>query len=147
MPVFLFKDDSHLIIPSGIDPLAEMAMTCNGAFPVTSPNSNEFIFNEPRLHRAVIPAANGISNASSLARIYALLISDIQDKGEKTTCLLSQKTSQLATENVTPPNEPDRILFGLTTKFARGGFELCGDVFKVLGEDGFGHRGEISSDV
>ncbi|CAF1039951.1 unnamed protein product [Rotaria sordida] len=106
-----------------------------------SPNSNEFIFNQRRVHQAVIPAANGISNAHSLARIYALLIGDVNENGNKTTCLLSKKTLKLTTENMTPPNEPDRMLFGLSTKFSSGGFELHSDIFNLPGEDGFGHRG------
>ncbi|CAF3110018.1 unnamed protein product [Rotaria sp. Silwood2] len=116
-------------------------MSCSGAFPMTSPNSDESIFNERRIHQAVMPAVNGISNAHSLARIYALLIGDVNENGNKTACLLSKKTLKLATKNVTPANEHDQILFGLTTKFSRGGFGLHSDFFNVLGEDGFGHHG------
>ncbi|CAF3317622.1 unnamed protein product [Rotaria sp. Silwood2] len=115
-------------------------MTCSGAFPLMASNSGEFVFNQPRVHQAVMPAANGISNAHSLARIYALLIGDVNENGNTAACLLSKKTLQLATENVTPPDEHDQALFGLMTKFSRGGFELYGDFFNVLGEDGFGHK-------
>ncbi|CAF4906094.1 unnamed protein product [Rotaria sp. Silwood1] len=142
-PLFA-KNDGLLASLPQMDPLVEKSMSCNGAFPLRSPNSDEFVFNRRSVHQAAIPAANGISNAHSIARIYALLIDDVNENGKKTTCLLSKKTLKSATENVTPPNEQDRTIFGLTTKFSRSGFELHSDFFNVLGEDGFGHHGKIS---
>ncbi|UJR17943.1 hypothetical protein I4U23_004842 [Adineta vaga] len=122
-------------------PMIERALTCSGAFSMQSPSDKNYQFNDPRLHRAVVPAVNGISNAHTLARIYALLIDDINENGEKKKCLLSKKTLALATENVTPKNEVDQIMFGLVTTFARGGFQLHDDFFNVLTEDAFGHKG------
>ncbi|CAF1059445.1 unnamed protein product [Rotaria sordida] len=138
----LTKNDAALASLPPLNPLVENTMSCNGAFPMRSPNSDEFVFNRRSVHQAVLPAANGISNAHSLARIYALLIGDVNENGKKTTCLLSKKTLKMATENVTPLNEVDQTMFGFTSKFSRGGFELYGDYFKVLGEDGFGHHGK-----
>ena len=140
--LLFFKDDMGAASFPPMDLIIEKTITCSGAFPVESPNSEKYLFNEPRLHRAVLPAANGISNAHTLARIYALLIGDVNENGEKKTCLLSKKTLALATENVTPVNEVDRILFGMITSFARGGFQVHGDFFNVLGEDAFGHKGK-----
>ncbi|CAF3927005.1 unnamed protein product, partial [Rotaria sp. Silwood1] len=136
----LIKEGTGLASLPQMDHLTEKSMTCSGAFPLKVPNSGEFVFNQPRVHQAVIPAANGISNAHSLARIYALLIGDVNENSNTTACLLRKKTLQLAAENVTPPNEHDQVLFGLMTKFSRGGFEAHGDFFNVLGEDGFGHK-------
>ena len=126
-----------------MSPMTEKAFTCSGALPMESPNSETYIFNTRRLHGAVLPAANGITNAHSLARIYALLIGDINENGEKKTGLLSEKTLALATENVTTADELDQVLFGLKTSFSRGGFQVYNDFFNVLGEDGFGHKGEL----
>ena len=130
-----------------MDPFIQNVMTCNGAFSLGSPNSDDYIYNQSRIHRAVLPAANGISNAQALARIYALLIGDIQENGESKKALLSKKTLACATENVTPNDEPDRVLFGLPTRVARGGFQLHGSVFHVLGEDAFGHKGMLSNSM
>lgn len=127
-----------------MDSITEKAVTCSGALPMESPNSEKYAFNQHRLHRAVLPAANGISNAHALARIYALLIGDVDENGEKTKCLLSKKTLALATENVTPANEGDRIMFGLASNFSRGGFQVHGGIFNVPYEDGFGHKGELA---
>ena len=126
-----------------MSPMTEKAFTCSGAFPMESPNSETYIFNTRRLHGAVLPAANGITNAHSLARIYALLIGDVSEHGEKKACLLSKKTLALATENVTPADEVDQILFGLKTNFSSGGFQVYNSYFDVLGEDAFGHKGEL----
>ncbi|CAF3102955.1 unnamed protein product [Rotaria sp. Silwood2] len=129
-----------------MDRLTEKSMTCSGAFPLKAPSNWDVVFNQPRTHQAVMPAVNGISNAHSLARIYALLIGDVNENDTITKCLLSKKTLQSAIENVTPLDERDHSFFGLMTEFSRGGFELRGDFFKVLGEDGFGHKGELSRD-
>ena len=140
---FFCKNDTGSANFPPVNPIAGKAMTCGGALPLESPNSVTYIFNQHRLHRAVLPAANGISNAHALARIYALLIGDVGENGEKKTCLLSKKTLGSAIENVTSANETDRVLFGLVTNFARGGFQVHGDFFNVLGEDAFGHKGEL----
>ena len=123
--------------------MLEKAFTCSGAVPMESPNSETYIFNTSRLHRAVLPSATGVTNAHTLARIYALLIGDVHENGEKKACLLSKKTLMLATENVTPIDEVDQVLFGLKSIFSRGGFQTYGDVFNVLGEDAFGHAGML----
>ena len=130
-----------------MDLLTQNAITCNGAFTFASANSDDYVFNQPQLHRAVMPAANSITNAQALARLYALLIGDIEENGKKTTALLSKETLALATENVTPDGEPDRVLFGLTSSFARGGFQVYGSFFGVIGKDAFGHKGEFFNDI
>jgi hypothetical protein len=132
--------------PSGAPVLTELtrrAMTCSGAFPIEAAHSTDTIFNTSRLHRAVIPAANCISNARLLARMYALLIGDI-DEGRRTRQrVISNDVLLRATADVTPDGEPDRVLFGSTTKFSRGGFHVYGDKFKAFGPGVFGHKGEI----
>ena len=122
--------------------ITEKTLTCSGAFPLNPHPDEKDIFNDPRLHQAELPAVGGITNARVVARIYARLLSDIKDNDGKTTCFLSKKTLQLATENVTPIGEPDLTVFGLPTRYSRGGFQIHGDFFPVLNEDGFGHRGE-----
>ncbi|CAF1402402.1 unnamed protein product [Adineta ricciae] len=45
-----------------IVPIVATAITCNDAFPMQSANSENYVFNDPRLHYAVLPAVNGVSN-------------------------------------------------------------------------------------
>jgi hypothetical protein len=63
-----------------MDPETTKSFTCNGAF---IPKGSEILFNEPQVHRAELPAVNGITTACSLARIYALLIVHVTENGKK----------------------------------------------------------------
>ena len=126
-----------------VSPITEKALTCSGACPLESPNNEPYLFNSPRLHQAVIPAVNGITNAHTLARIYALLIGDVNENGTKKACLLSKKTLALATENVTPAGEDDQVLIDSYSNISRSGFQVYNNFFKVLSEDSFGHQGKL----
>ncbi len=117
----------------------EKALTCSGAFPFGKP---KMIYNEPQFHRAEIPAANGITNARSLARIYSRLIGDVDEHGKKQQRLLSEKTVIEATKNITPAGELDRNWYGFPTVFAKGGFQIYSEYFKIFGEGVFGFTGE-----
>ncbi|UJR38148.1 hypothetical protein I4U23_030826 [Adineta vaga] len=121
--------------------LTQKALTCSGAFAIDIPTSTDSIFNKTQLHRAEIPAANGITNARTLARIYARLMSDINENGEKKDRLISENTLSQATTSVTPTGEPDCVLFGVTSNFAKGGFHTYGNFFKAFGTEVFGHKG------
>jgi hypothetical protein len=123
--------------------LTQKAITCNGAFPLQPQNTGDMLFNKTQLHQAEIPAANGITNARSLARIYALLIGDINEDGQKKQRLISEKTLIQAATSITPEGEPDLILFGMKTNFAKGGFHVYSDYFKALGNGVFGHKGKM----
>ncbi|CAF4931394.1 unnamed protein product [Rotaria sp. Silwood1] len=65
-------------------------------------------YNEAQTHQAEIPAVNGITNARSLARIFASLIGNIDDR--KDSRLLQPEILQHATTSNTLPNEIDAIL-------------------------------------
>lgn len=140
---FFVKEGTGAGILPQMDPLTEKSMTCSGAFPTGSSSTGILGFNQVPFHQAVIPAANGITNAHALARIYALLIGDVTENDKTTARLLSEKTLKLAAENVTPSGERDQSLLNLPTLFSRGGFQVCGDFFHVVGEDGFGHQGKV----
>ncbi|CAF1126639.1 unnamed protein product [Rotaria sp. Silwood1] len=142
-PLIQKQENSNTNDALPMDQFTEKALTCNGAFPMKQPSKTIIAFNEARLHRAELPASNGITNARSLARIYALLIGDVNENGEKKKCLLKEQTLARATKNVTPPGEPDRTLFGWPTVYGMGGFEIYSDDFKTLGSNVFGHTGKI----
>ncbi|CAF3050384.1 unnamed protein product [Rotaria sp. Silwood2] len=96
-------------------------------------------YNEAGTHQAEIPAANGITNARSLARIFASLIANIDNRKESR--LLQAEILQHATTSNTLPNEIDLILqipfpFGM-------GFMLYEHDFPMFGRKSFGHSGKI----
>jgi CubicO group peptidase (beta-lactamase class C family) len=114
----------------GPDTLGGRALTLNGAFKL-GPDSQ---FNDRAVHAAEIPAANGITNARSLARIYAATIGDVDG-----VRLLDADTVARARTTVTPAGEPDKVLVFPST-FGMG-FMTSGMFTPMLGEGSFGHAG------
>ena len=110
----------------GPDTPAGRALFLNGAFSPGDP-----VWNSPRLPRAEIPAANGISSAASLARIYSACVNDVDG-----VRLLEPATVQSASATVTPDGEPDRVLVFPTT-FGMG-FMTSGP-FRRCSAGSFGH--------
>ncbi|CAF4564229.1 unnamed protein product, partial [Rotaria socialis] len=88
------------------------------------------------VHQAEISAANGITNAKSIARLYASLIGDL----DVTKRLLNTKILKQATKSNTPENEPDQVLMQISTIFGMG-FMTYGSVFNIMGPGTFGHNG------
>ena len=117
----------------------DLASTCNGAYVSRDGKS---IYNDPRLYRAQLPGANGITHARSLARLYALLIGDVHEDDQLRKCLLSKVTLAEATKNITPPGEPDRNWYDLPSTFSKGAFQTYGPCFDILGDQVFGHSGK-----
>ncbi|CAF1270939.1 unnamed protein product [Adineta steineri] len=120
------------------DLIADQTLSCSGALPL---GQSEMIYNKPEIHRAILPAVNGIANARTLARIYSLLIGDVYENEKILKCLLSQKTLSEAIKNITPQNELDQTLYQIPTTFSKGGFQIYGDSFPVFGDGAFGHTG------
>ncbi len=90
------------------------------------------IWNDPKVWSAMVPAANGITNASSLARMYAACIGPVDG-----IRLLDQATLANAIEPRT--SGPDSVLmfpipFGL-------GFMRNSDFSPFTGDGAFGHYG------
>lgn len=133
----VFQVDTSNVRPSSL--VTDKALTCSGAF---SSGKGKMIYNDPQFHRAEIPAANGITNARSLARIYSLLIGDVDENGKKRERLLSEKIVVEATKNITPTGEPDRNWYDFPTTFAKGGFQIYSEYFKIFDEGVFGFTGE-----
>ncbi|CAF3124760.1 unnamed protein product [Rotaria sp. Silwood2] len=108
----------------------------NGTLNQTLPDSYE-AFNNKSTHQAEIPAANGITNARSIARVYASLMSDLDNHKYKR--LLNEQILQQATKSNTPEHEIDFVI-KLPTKFSMG-FILMDDIFPAFGPGVFGHNG------
>ena len=115
---------------------AGKALTLSGAF-----THGEFgAFNSRRVHAAEIPAANGITNARSLARIYAATIGTVDG-----VRLLDDAVVERARRTVTPPGEPDQCLVFPTT-FGMG-FMTHGSFTPFAGPGSFGHDGAGGSEA
>jgi CubicO group peptidase (beta-lactamase class C family) len=103
--------------------------------------SNEYNeFKDNRTYQAEIPAANGITNARSVARLYASLIGDVEDNKYKR--ILNEEILKQATKSNTPENEIDLVL-QFPTKISMG-FFLMDEVFPSFGPGVFGHNGNFS---
>jgi len=105
------------------------ALSLDGVFGLTGEGN---VFNTRGVHASEIPAANGITNASSLARMYAATLAPVDG-----VQLVSDATRELATTPVT--SGPDKSLV-LETKFGMG--FMCHDgILPLTGPRAFGHAG------
>jgi CubicO group peptidase (beta-lactamase class C family) len=104
------------------------ALSTNGALPTP----NAAAWNDPLIYQAEMPAANGISNGRSLARLYAATVSEVG--GAR---LLSAETVAKATREQV--SGPDRTLV-VPSRFATG-FQLPMSAVPLLSADSFGHVG------
>ncbi len=112
----------------GPDTNGGRALSLNGAF------SGDDTFNRRDVHAAEIPAANGISNSISLAKVYACTITEVD--GVK---LLDDDVRNRARITVTPDNEPDACLI-MPTTFGMG-FMTHGPFTPYAGPGSYGHPG------
>ena len=104
------------------------ALSLNGAFGVDG------AFNRRDVHAAEIPAANGITNARTLARIYAATIGEVDG-----VRLISPETVETVRTTVTPAGEADACLI-FPTAFGMG--FMTHTMFSPFGGPGsFGHPG------
>lgn len=92
------------------------------------------VFNRPEVRAAQVPGANGISNARSLATIYAACIGEMNG-----VRLLEASTVAAATTSETPKGEVDLVLKEETV-FARG-FAIHSERTQWAGPTSFGHDG------
>jgi CubicO group peptidase (beta-lactamase class C family) len=116
----------------GADTPLGRALSVNGAFNVKGG------FNRRDVHAAEVPGANGISNARSLATMYASIIGDVHVNG-KTVRLLGEETMRAASTTLTPEGERDACLLVKTT-FGMGYMTANeGTAYQQAGA--FGHPG------
>jgi CubicO group peptidase (beta-lactamase class C family) len=96
--------------------------------------AGEGTFNRRDVHAAEIPAANGIANAGSLARIYAATLGPIDG-----IQLLHDAVRNVARTCVTPEGEGDLCLI-MPTTFGMG-FMTSGPFSLFAGPGSYGHPG------
>ena len=107
------------------------ALFLSGAFAFDGDDS---VFNRREVHAAEIPAANGISNARSLARLYAATLGEVDG-----VQLLDTAVRERARTLVTPEGETDACLMAPTT-FGMG-FMVRGEFTPYAGPGSYGHPG------
>jgi CubicO group peptidase (beta-lactamase class C family) len=116
------------------DPTVERSATMGGAF--AFPATDGFVtFNDPEIQSAEIPAANGISTAESLARLYAACVSVMGGP---------QILSDTLIEDAIRVQAAGRQLSGMPDDGARWGtgFQLSSPPSQpMLGPTSFGHAG------
>jgi CubicO group peptidase (beta-lactamase class C family) len=100
-----------------------------------APLTGDGVFNRPEVRAAVLPAANGVTNARSLARMYAATIGSVD--GSDAGPLLTPEQVTAASATQTTGN--DRVLFFETT-FGLG-YMTASDFSPYGGPQGFGHAG------
>ncbi|HMK11194.1 MAG TPA: serine hydrolase domain-containing protein [Acidimicrobiales bacterium] len=113
----------------GPDSLIGRALLLQGALGALS---GDMMFNTRAMHAAEIPAANGITNATSLSRMYAACVSEVDG-----IRLLTPETVRKVSETLT--SGPDQVLmvestFGL-------GFMTHSSFTPMMGPSSFGHAG------
>jgi CubicO group peptidase (beta-lactamase class C family) len=102
---------------------------------------DQALWDDPRLHAAEIPAANGICDARSLARLYAACVSDVETSSGEAFRVFSSKQLDRATRQETLG--PDAVLFDLDIQWGLG-FMLNRGLVAGEGMGGprsFGHFG------
>lgn len=114
------------------DSLLSRVLSVNGALAVKGG------FNRRDVRAAAIPAANGISNARSVAAMYSASFIETETSIGSVK-LLDDETRSLATKRVTPQGERDDVL-RLETSFAMG-FMTPSVIVPFRGESSYGHPG------
>ncbi|NND74954.1 MAG: beta-lactamase family protein [Ilumatobacter sp.] len=106
------------------------ALTMNGAVMALDPVDNPF--NSREVHATEMPAANGITTARSLARMYGATVADV----DGVRLLASDTVEETRAERV---NGPDACLVA-NSRFGYG-FMLDGELTPLLSGASFGHAG------
>ena len=91
------------------------------------------VWNQRAVRAAEIPAANGVADARSIARLYASCVGEVDGIRILTDTQLKQATTQLT-------SGPNVVLMGLDIQFGLG-FMLHSSLMQLGGENSFGHFG------
>jgi len=88
---------------------------------------------------AQVPAGNGVTNAASLAKMYAAMIGEVDG-----VRLLKPQTVEhartLRTAAMVPPGDLGKLQIGLPVRYGLG-YQLARDATEMLGPGSFGHDG------
>jgi CubicO group peptidase (beta-lactamase class C family) len=111
----------------GPDSRGGRALSVSGAFPMDA-------FNTRQVHAAEVPAANCITTAAALAKVYAATLGPVDG-----VQLMETATRDRARAQITPPGEIDLCLM-MPTTFGLG-FMVHGEFTPYAGPGCYGHPG------
>jgi CubicO group peptidase (beta-lactamase class C family) len=117
----------------GPETMLGRALTVNGAILRDPEAQVGNIFNSRRVHAAEIPAANGICDARSLARMYAACVGEV----DGVRVLEESQMRDAATQRTSGPNI---VLMDMDLQFGLG-FFVPSSMMDVGGPNSFGHAG------
>jgi CubicO group peptidase (beta-lactamase class C family) len=95
-------------------------------------------FNLPEVWSAEIPAANAITDARSLAKLYAACVSEVPGGDGEAVRLFSDETVASVIERQT--EGVDHVILGMDMQYGLG-FNLPSDLLLLGGHRSFGHYG------
>jgi CubicO group peptidase (beta-lactamase class C family) len=111
----------------GPDSMLGKALSGGGAF------ANTDDFNPPAVHAAEIPAAAGLGDARSSARMYAACVGEV----DGVRLLSTEQVKRATTQQTSGPN---KILMDMDIQFGLG-FMLTSSLMTLGGPNSFGHFG------
>jgi CubicO group peptidase (beta-lactamase class C family) len=126
-----------LIAAMGIDTSTRLAKVVLGSFDHTGKLLENMNNREGRASE--LPAGGAVTNAKSLAKMYAAIIGEVDG-----VRILKPETmkaaSTLRTGAMAPPGDFGKLQFGAPLNYGLG-YEFSRDVTPMLGEGSFGHAG------
>jgi CubicO group peptidase (beta-lactamase class C family) len=125
----------------GEDPVAQMiaaflgpdTMLGKALFAPGGALTDQSVWNSRAMRAAEVPAANGVGDARSLARMYAACIGEVDGVRLLSTEQVKRATTQLTTG-------PNKVLMDMDIQFGLG-FMLPSTLMTLGGPGGFGHFG------
>lgn len=127
-----------LLAGSGLDPADRLVRATAATFRDVAAATEGF--NRREAHVAEVPAANGIANARSLARMYAATIGEV-DGVRLLDGHSVARASAPRTDGLPAPSPFDRLPGGQAASRFGLGYELPRPGLPMLGEGSFGHAG------
>ena len=126
-----------MLTAMGIDVTTRLARVVLHSFQQT----NELIeaMNNRAGRASELPAGNGVTDAASLAKMYAALIGEV-DGVRLLKPETVEKARTLRTGAMSPAGDLAKLQFGAPTQYGLG-FEFPRDALPMLGEGSFGHAG------
>jgi CubicO group peptidase (beta-lactamase class C family) len=137
-PGFTTEQITALLVGMGIDVTTRLAKVIL----LSLHQTNELIeeMNSRAARAAQVPAGNGISNASSLAKMYAAMIGDV-DGVRLLAPATVEKARTLRTGSMSPAGDLDKLQLGGAPMQYGLGYQLTRDPAAMLGPGSFGHDG------
>jgi CubicO group peptidase (beta-lactamase class C family) len=126
-----------LIAGMGVDTTTRLAKVVLNSFKHTG----ELIegMNNREGRAAEVPAGNGVTNAASLAKMYAAMIGEV-DGVRLVKPETVEKARTLRTAAMVPPGDFGKLQLGPPTEYGLG-YEFAKPVLPMLGPGSFGHGG------